>query len=149
MSVTAKDKNTNKQQSITISGASNLAKDEVEKMVEEAEKNAAADKERSSQIEVKNQSDALCYETKKQLQTLEASLSSNQKDKIESLITSLETAIQNDDYATMKNLNEELQSELKNISEQVAAGAAAAAAGSPQPGTGGDDVIETDFSTEK
>merc|ERR1712110_849801 len=62
LSVTAKDKATNKQQSITITGASNLAKDEVEKMVEEAEKNAAADTERSEQIDLKNQSDSLCYQ---------------------------------------------------------------------------------------
>merc|ERR1711939_726190 len=72
LSVTAKDKATNKQQSITISGASNLAKDEVERMVEEAEQNAASDKEKSEQIDVKNKADSLCYQTKKQLEQLEA-----------------------------------------------------------------------------
>jgi molecular chaperone DnaK len=65
LSVTAKDKATNKQQSITISGASTLPKDEVERMVNEAEVNASADKEKSEQIETKNQSEALCYQTKK------------------------------------------------------------------------------------
>ena len=59
LSVTAKDKATNKQQSITISGASNLQPDEVERMVEEAEKNAVADKEKLEQIDVKNQADSL------------------------------------------------------------------------------------------
>merc|ERR1711968_263729 len=66
LSVTAKDKETNKQQSITITGASTLAKDEVERMVNEAEANADADKEKSEQIEIKNQSEALCYQTRKQ-----------------------------------------------------------------------------------
>ena len=61
LSVTAKDKATNKQQSITISGASTLPKDEVERMVQDAEANATADKEKSEQIETKNQSEALCY----------------------------------------------------------------------------------------
>ena len=59
LSVTAKDKATNKQQSITISGASTLPKDEVERMVKDAETNAAADKEKSEQIETKNQSEAI------------------------------------------------------------------------------------------
>merc|ERR1712070_357465 len=63
LSVTAKDKATNKQQSITISGASNLQPDEVERMVEEAEKNAVADKEKLEQIDVKNQADSLSYQT--------------------------------------------------------------------------------------
>merc|ERR1712182_168127 len=67
LSVTAKDKATNKQQSITISGASTLPKDEVERMVKDAETNAAVDKEKSEQIDLKNQSDALSYQTRKQL----------------------------------------------------------------------------------
>merc|ERR1711972_975313 len=57
LSVTAKDKATNKQQSITVTGASTLPKDEVERMVKDAETNAATDKEKSEQIDLKNQSD--------------------------------------------------------------------------------------------
>ena len=68
LSVTAKDKATNKQQSITITGASTLPKDEVERMVKDAEENANNDKEKSEQIDLKNQSDALCYQTRKQPQ---------------------------------------------------------------------------------
>merc|ERR1712164_144773 len=75
LSVTAKDKATNKQQSITISGASTLPKDEVERMVKDAEANATADKEKSEQIETKNQAEALCYQTKKQLEQLESTIS--------------------------------------------------------------------------
>merc|ERR1712146_35698 len=70
LSVTAKDKATNKQQSITITGASTLEKDEVDRMVNEAEANATADKEKSEQIDIKNKSEALCYQTKKQLEEL-------------------------------------------------------------------------------
>merc|ERR1712005_76097 len=90
LSVTAKDKATNKQQSITISGASTLPKDEVERMVKDAEANAAADKEKSEQIEIANQSEALCYQTKKQLEQLEATISAEEKQKIESLVSELE-----------------------------------------------------------
>merc|ERR1712199_16243 len=71
LSVTAKDKATNKQQSITITGASTLPKEDVDKMVKDAEANATADKEKSEQIETKNQAEALCYQTKKQLEELD------------------------------------------------------------------------------
>merc|ERR1712078_451913 len=86
LSVTAKDKATNKQQSITISGASTLPKDEVERMVKDAEANAAADKEKSDQIEIVNQAEALCYQTKKQLEQLESTIGEDEKKKIEGLI---------------------------------------------------------------
>merc|ERR1712078_958959 len=79
LSVTAKDKATNKQQSITITGASTLPKDEVERMVNEAEANASADKEKSEQISLKNQSDSLCYQTKKQLEELGDKIPSEEK----------------------------------------------------------------------
>merc|ERR1711967_112023 len=98
LSVTAKDKATNKQQSITITGASTLPKEDVERMVEEAETNAAADKEKSAQIETKNQADSLCYQTKKQLEQLESTISPEEKKKIEDQITELETATKNEDY---------------------------------------------------
>merc|ERR1712138_120749 len=98
LSVTAKDKATNKQQSITITGASTLPKDEVERMVDEAEANAASDKENSSQIDLKNQSDALTYQTRKQLTELETKIDSGDKSSIEALITELEAAAQKDDF---------------------------------------------------
>merc|ERR1711907_30642 len=69
LSVTAKDKATNKQQSITITGASTLEKDEVDKMVQEAEANAAIDKEKKEKTDIKNEADSLCYQAKKQLET--------------------------------------------------------------------------------
>merc|ERR1712070_78456 len=71
LSVTAKDKATNKMQSITISGASTLPKDEVERMVKDAESNAAQDKEKLEQIEVKNQAESICYQAKKLLESSE------------------------------------------------------------------------------
>merc|ERR1711968_188832 len=106
LSVTAKDKATNKQQSITISGASTLPKDEVERMVQDAEANAAADKEKSKQIEITNKSEALCYQTKKQLDELENTATPEEKQKIESLISQLEEAIQKEDYPLMEELME-------------------------------------------
>jgi molecular chaperone DnaK len=144
LSVTAKDKATNKQQSITITGASTLPKDEVERMVNEAEANAASDKEKSEQIELKNQSDSLCYQTRKQLGDLEGKISPDEKEKVESLLTKLEEASTDENYASMKELNEQIKTAIMELGQQVYNQ-------SPDGGDGatGDDVIETDFSTEK
>ena len=143
LSVTAKDKATNKQQSITITGASNLAKDEVEKMVEEAEKNAAADKEKSEKIDLKNQSDSLCYNTKKQLSELESKLSVDDKEKIETSLNNLEKSVQEEDYVSMKTLSEDLKKIMMEVGQKVY---------SETQGSetiNNEDVIETDFSSEK
>ena len=109
LSVTAKDKATNKQQSITISGASTLPKEDVERMVEEAEANAAADKEKAANIETKNQADSICYQTKKQLEELESKIDASEKEKVESLLTKLQAAINTDDTDAMKSLTEEVK----------------------------------------
>jgi molecular chaperone DnaK len=109
LSVTAKDKATNKQQSITISGASTLPKEDVERMVEEAEANAAADKEKSAKIETKNQADSICYQTKKQLEELESKIDAGEKEKVEALLTKLQAAIDTDDTDSMKSLTEEIK----------------------------------------
>ena len=142
LSVTAKDKATNKQQSITISGASTLPKDEVERMVKDAEANASVDKEKSEQIEIKNQSEALCYQTRKQLEQLEATCTPEEKQKIENLVTELEEASKKDDYASMKELMESVKKAVMEVGEKVYSG-------ENKPESGEDDVIETDFSTEK
>ncbi len=142
LSVTAKDKATNKQQSITISGASTLPKDEVERMVQDAEQNAAADKEKSEQIDIKNQSEALCYQTKKQLEQLEATCTPEEKQKIENLVSELEEAVKTDNFNSMKELSESLKKAVMEVGEK-----AYSAAGNAEQGN--DDVIETDFSAEK
>ena len=140
LSVTAKDKATNKQQSITISGASTLEKDEVDRMVNEAEANAAADKEKMARIELKNEADSLCYQAKSQLETLKLQLDSTSVSKVESLISSLEDSIKGEDYDfdTVKEKKDELQMELIKIGEKVYAQTETTT-----------DAVETDFSSEK
>ena len=140
LSVTAKDKATNKQQSITITGASTLPKDEVERMVKDAEANAAADKEKSEQIEIKNQADSLCDQAKKKIEELGSQVSADEKTKIEGLISELDSARGKEDYTLMKELIEKINTNLMAIGEKAYAEASAG---------GQDDAIETDFSTEK
>jgi molecular chaperone DnaK len=143
LSVTAKDKATNKQQSITISGASNLAKDEVERMVAEAEKNAVADKEKLEQIDLRNQSDSLCYQTEKQVEEFGTKINSVDKIKIQGILKSLKQAIQNENFAAQKTLSEELKKNMTAVGQKVYN-----ADGSSNTG-GNDGAIETDFSAEK
>jgi len=138
LSVTAKDKATNKMQSITISGASTLPKDEVERMVKDAETNAAIDKEKIEQIEVKNQSETICYQAKKLLENSETP--EVDKAKIQGIISELEAAITNEDYVAMKDLMAQYTSMQAATANNT---------GSPSPDSGNDDVIDTDFSSEK
>jgi molecular chaperone DnaK len=143
LSVTAKDKATNKQQSITISGASTLPKEDVERMVEEAEANAAADKEKAANIETKNQADSICYQTKKQLEELESKIDANEKEKVESLLTKLQVAIDTDDTDAMKSLTEEVKQLMMELGQKVYSQTDSTTTNSDG------ETIETDFSVGK
>ncbi len=145
LSVTAKDKATNKQQSITITGASTLPKDEVERMVKDAEANATADKEKSEQIDLKNQADSLAYQAKKQIEELETNnlCSADEKQKIEGQLKELESASEKENYTLMKELIETIKKDIMEIG-QKAYNQQTATSGD----AGGDDVIDTDSSTD-
>ena len=134
LSVTAKDKATNKQQSITISGASTLPKDEVERMVKDAEANAAADKEKIKQIEVKNQAETISYQLEKQIEGLQTT---EEKKPFETLLGEFKSAIREENYALMKDLI----AKFNNLQ--------ASAAQTGKTDAAADDAIETDFSAEK
>nr|QUE29015.1 DnaK [Madagascaria erythrocladioides] len=119
LSVTAKDKGTGKEQSITITGASTLPKDEVERMVQEAEANSSADKEKREKIDLKNQSESLCFQSERQLKELGDKISSEDKTKIEEIIQKLQEAIKQDDYPSMSSLGEDLQKSLMDVGQKV------------------------------
>ena len=165
LNVTAKDKGTGKEQSISITGASTLPNDEVDRMVQEAEANANEDKERREKIDRKNQADSLVYQADKQLQELGDKVPAEEKSKAEGLIKDLKEALAQDDDEKIKTLTEELQQALYSIGSQVyqQAGGAPGAPGDPSEGdvpgadgsTGngstasGDDVIDAEFSETK
>ena len=111
-------------------------------MVQDAEANATADKEKSEQIETKNQSEALCYQTKKQLEQLESTITADEKQKIETLVSELEGATQKEDWAAVKEMMENLKKAVMEVGEKAYKEAGAT-------NSAGDDVIETDFSSEK
>jgi molecular chaperone DnaK len=162
LNVTAKDRGTGKEQSISITGASTLPKDEVERMVKEAESNASSDKERREKIEQKNQADSLVYQADKQLAELGDKVSATDKAKAEGLIKDLKEAIAQEDDSRIKSLTPELQQILYSIGTSVYQQAGAGTATNPYgggddsndggptpPSGGGDDVIDAEFSESK
>ncbi len=161
LQVTAKDKGTGKEQSISITGASTLPKDDVERMVREAEQNATTDKERREKIDLKNQADSLSYQAEKQLAELGDKVSVEDKTKVEGLVKDLRDAIAQDDSDRIKTLTTELQQTLytigSNIYQQAEGGAAPGAETSDEAGTGSssssgsseEDVIDADFTESK
>jgi molecular chaperone DnaK len=159
LNVRAKDKGTGKEQSISITGASTLPKDDVERMVREAEQNAATDRERRERIDLKNQADTLAYQAEKQIGELGDKVPAGDKTKVEGLIKDLKEASSQEDYDRIKSLTTELQQALYSIGSNIyqqAGGAAPDGAGAPGPdagptgGSGGDDdVIDAEFSETK
>jgi molecular chaperone DnaK len=148
LSVNAKDKGTGKEQSITITGASTLPSDEVDRMVKESEQNASEDKEKREKIDLKNQSDSLCYQSEKQLKELGDKVAKEDQDKIEKLIKELREAIQSDETVAMKDLGEKLQNELMEVGKKIYS------QNTPDGGTqkdsgNNDSVIDADFSETK
>jgi molecular chaperone DnaK len=119
LSVTAKDKGSGKEQSITITGASTLPKDEVDRMVNESQENASADKEKRERIDLKNQSDSLCYQSEKQLKDLGDKVTEEDKVSIETAIKDLRQAVQEEKYENMKPLSEKLQNALMEIGKKA------------------------------
>lgn len=158
LNVTAKDKGTGKEQSISITGASTLDKSDVERMVREAEQNASTDRERREKIDRKNQADSLAYQAEKQIQDLGDKVPAADKTKIEGLVKDLRDATAKDDDERIKKLMPELQQALfavgSNIYQQAGGGAPGSTppdgADSTSSSTGtGDDVIDADFTESK
>ena len=156
LSVTAKDKGSGKEQSISITGASTLSDNEVEKMVKDAESNASVDKEKREKIDLKNQAETLVYQTEKQLGELGDKIDASAKVKVEEKSKALKEATSKEDYEAMKKLLEELQQELYAIGSSVyqQPGNQPPASGSadsnePSQKGGDDDVIDADFTETK
>jgi molecular chaperone DnaK len=156
LSVTAKDKGTGKEQTISITGASTLDKGEVDRMVRDAEANAGVDKDRREKIDLKNQADSLAYQAEKQLSDLGDKVPAADKEKIDGLVKELRDAIQADDFDKIKAAKENLEQTLYQMTTNLyqQAGGDAGATGGAEPGTtgssgGGDDVIDADFTESK
>lgn len=173
VNVSAKDLGTGKSQNITITSSTKLSDDEIKQKVAEAEKFAEEDKKRKEEIEIKNRAETLIYETEKSLKELEASLSDEEKGKINGAKDALQSALNAGNIEEIKTKTDELTEQFHTISEklyqqaQAAQGGAAGGAGfdpsgmgnmgggadsgaaaggdASQSAPGGDNVVDADF----
>ena len=147
--VSALDKGTNKKQEITISGSSGLSDEEIEKMVKEAEENKEADDKRKEEIELKNKAEGFIAQIDQTLETENANVTEEQKNEVKKLRDELQTAIDNNDYATLKSKLDELEKAAQAMSQamyqQQAQQQASQGNTNTNDGKADDDVIDADF----
>ena len=149
LNVSAKDKNTGKEQSITIKASSGLSDEEVEKMIKDAEANADEDKKFQELVTSKNMADSLIYSTKQTLEELKEEVSEDEKTAIETAITDLEEAIKSDDKEAIDTKSQALTQTAQPLAEKAQAKAGAADGSASEATDAGDDVVDADFEEVK
>jgi len=152
VSVKAKDKGTGREQHITIQPSSGLSKDQIDRMVKDAESHADEDRRRREEIEVRNEADNAAYQAEKTLRDVADKVSADIKSDIESKISDVRAALSTDDVERIRSAKDALQSAMLKVGEQLyaAAGAQAGAEGSPMGGESSsapneDNTVEGEF----
>ena len=165
LNVTARDEGSGKEQSISITGSSTLNDKEVDRMVKDAEENAATDKQKRERIDLRNEADSLAYQAEKQLAELGDKLPAAEKEKVEALNKDLKEALEGEDLNRIRSLKDQVQQALytagASVYQQAAGQGSGAAPGQDPTATagagaatgsasgGGDDVIDADFTETK
>jgi molecular chaperone DnaK len=117
VNVTATDKATGKEQKITISGSGGLSKDEVDRMVKEAQSHASEDQVRRDVIDARNQADSLAYQVEKTVNDNRDKLPVGELSKVDAAVAAVKTAVQGDNLETIKQATEALQQASHGIAE--------------------------------
>ena len=144
--VTAKDKGTGKENTIRIQDGSGLSKDEIDRMVKDAEAHADEDRKRREEAETRNQAESLVNQTEKFLKENDDKVPADAKEKVESAISEANEALKGTDLAAIKSAVEKLSTESQALGQAIYANAAAdagAAEGGPSAG-GADDVVDAE-----
>ena len=128
LNVSAKDKDTGKEQKISISGSTSLDQGEIDRMVREAESNAVEDRQRKQTVEERNQADSLAYQVEKALENLGDKVPSHERARCEQLISDIRRAIQED--APLERIRE-LKDELQKASHNISSAAYSQGGGAP------------------
>jgi molecular chaperone DnaK len=157
VNVAAKDKATGREQKITITASSGLSKDEIDKMVKEAQRFSDEDKKRKEEVEVRNNADSAVYQSEKMLRDLGDKVPADVKSEIEPKINALKTAMGGRDVADIKQKTDELMQSLQKVGEKMYQQAGAGTppppggdsgeqgGGQQGPGGGGSDTVEGEF----
>ena len=151
--VSAKDKGTGKEQSITISGSTALSDEEVDRMVKDAESHAEEDKKQKEEVEVRNQTDSLCYSTEQTLKDLGDKVSADEKSNAEAAIADAKKALDGTDVDAIKAAGDKLQEVAYKLAQLVYADAQQSSANGSAPAGGAasgdsssdDDVVDADY----
>ncbi|WP_029069519.1 molecular chaperone DnaK [Jonesia quinghaiensis] len=151
--VSAKDKGTGKEQSMTITGGSSLPKDDIDRMVREAEEHAAEDKKRREDAEARNQAESFAYSIEKLLKENDEKLSDEIKTEVSSDVDALKKALEGDDIDEIKAKNEALVTSSQKIGEALYAQEQTAgetpAGDGPQASASDDDVVDAEIVDEE
>jgi molecular chaperone DnaK len=152
--VSAKDLGTGKEQSIRITASSGLSKEEIDKMVREAEANSAEDKKKRELIDARNHADNLIYSTEKSLKEFGDKIDASEKTKIEEGIVALKKAMEGNDTDLLKKASDELMQASHKLAEAVyakagQAGAADEGEAPKEDGAKGEKVVEAEFEEVK
>lgn len=149
VNVSARDKATGRQQKITITASSGLSKEEVDRMVREAERYREEDRRRREEVEERNQADSAAYNAEKTIRDLGDKITPEQRSELESKIADVRAALGTDDVARMRSAREALQQAFYKISEQIYSQASAdgATAGATEGSSGPSDenTVEGEF----
>ncbi|MEY4366578.1 MAG: chaperone protein DnaK [Actinomycetota bacterium] len=153
VNVSAKDRATNKEAKISITGQSTLGKDDIERMVKDAEAHAEEDKRRREEAEVRNNADSLVYQTEKVLRDQGDSVSADDKAAVEGPLADLKAAISGNDTGAIKEATEKLMSASQNFSQKLYEAAArdanATGTSASGAGSGDDDIVDAEIVDEK
>jgi molecular chaperone DnaK len=142
LNVAARDRATGKEQKITITASTNLSKQDVERMVAEAKRNEAADRQRRELVEARNTGEGLAYTADKALRELGDQVPAGDRQQIERAIADLREAVRGEDVARIRELSERVQQASYALGQQTAQRAGAQSeryGGTAQPGQGGED----------
>ncbi|HEV7213593.1 MAG TPA: Hsp70 family protein, partial [Chloroflexota bacterium] len=149
LNVAARDKGTGKQQTITITASSGLSKDEVDRMVREAEQHAGEDQRRREEIEARNQADGAAYQAEKTLRDNGDKVSAELRSEVEGKVAAVRSALQGTDTAQMRSATDELMQSMQKIGQQIYQEAGATAGGQESADQGpkqpGDSTVEGEF----
>ena len=144
VTVSAKDLDTQKEQNITISGSNGLSKEDIDRMVREAEENKEADLKRKEETELKNKAESLINDIDAAMREKGDSMDPAQKEQTQKLRDELKTALDNNDMETLKTRINELEQAAAYM-QQAQAGQAGAGASQEAAGSNPDDVVDADF----
>jgi molecular chaperone DnaK len=140
--VSAKDKGTGKEQSMTITGGSSLAKEDIERMVKEAEEHAAEDKKRREEQDLKNTAEQMAYQTEKIIKDNDDKLPEEVKTEVQADIDALKTALAGEDIDAIKSANETLATSAQKLGEAIYANTSEDAPAEPEASS--EDVVDAE-----